>query len=55
MPITWPVWVSVGAVARLRDPEVGQSRLAVAVDEHVVGLDVSMDDARRVDVAKRAE
>ena len=55
MPITWPVWVSDEASCGLRDAEVGEPRLAVAVDEHVVRLDVAVQDAGRMDVAKRAE
>ena len=55
VPITWPGAGERGCVARLGDAEVGQPRVAVLVDEHVLRLDVAMQDARAVDVAQGGE
>ena len=47
----------LGHLARAcaRDPEVGDLDAALAVDEHVVGLDVPVDDPVLVRVAERGE
>ena len=55
MPITWPVRVKRGGVSRLGDAEIGQPRPSVGVEQHVLRLDVSVQDAGRVDVAQRRE
>ena len=39
----------------MRDPEVGQTRVPVLIEQHVGGLDVAMHDARRVDRDQRDE
>jgi hypothetical protein len=44
-----------GGVGGLGDAEVGQPRVAGGVDQHVVRLDVTVQDAVGVDVAQRRE
>ena len=54
MPITEPVWV-ISEPPGAGDPEVGDQRPALGVDQHVLRLEVAVDDPVLVGEPRRLE